>query len=37
MRMVGWGSGKGGWQKVGVYEDGWLEVGERWLKKGWGV
>ncbi len=34
--MVGKGSGKGGWQKVGFYEDGWQGAWVRWLAKGWG-
>jgi hypothetical protein len=29
MRMVGKGLGEGGWQRGGVYEDGWQGVGER--------
>ncbi len=34
MRMVGKGLGKGGWQRGGVYEDGWQEVGEGGWQKG---
>jgi hypothetical protein len=33
MRMVGKGFGECGLQNVGVYEDGWQWVGERWWKK----
>jgi hypothetical protein len=33
MSMVGKGLWKGGWKRGGVYEDGWLGVGEGGLQK----
>ncbi len=37
MRMADKEFWNGGWQKGGVYEDGWLGVGERWVAKGGGL